>query len=415
MNERIRIFTIPDYARILGLNGSGLQVIAHPLLRLGKMFVEEGNEKDICILPYVSAYKEVIDIFRQNRKQGPVIFVTRNTINPAILDDLTTFGALLIDLRKERIEFIRYLLMFLVETLRTRQLQKKYEIKTDDEDIPEVDMDTEQAIRAAVAKVQNALKEAVGLPDRLSPHLLVERKKFQDAHFTFNFDVVNLDDGQKLPLHCMARFSHVERMAAPSNHYRLFFTDIYPSFSHHILHEMAAFTTSQTLSEVLLEPSNMPSYVVQFVLKMDDVQRTCFMLPLLTENNKLAFVPLTDFFLQKRQYLRVTPPANNPMKARVSSPLHPTQEVVIADVSENGVSFFSTFFLPLNSEVYLSLEWADTSVVCRGITRSCVKGDSPGTDKVGIEIFPHRKELEKLEMYIFNCQINIYKALRNNR
>jgi hypothetical protein len=215
----------------------------------------------------------------------------------------------------------------------------------------------------------------------------------------------------------MARLSRVQDELEPFPHSLLIFGNIYPDFSVSLLKEIAKQTTSDVLKQAMASPENAKrlANIVQFELETDGISRTCMMLPWLTENRTLGFIPLTDFFLQKRQYFRITPSLEYPMTAFVSSVQQPTQRVPVIDISEKGVSFLSTLFLPINSEISIYLHWNEGDLVCRGMVRSLSKSGFKEKDKIGAEIFLHPKEITQIRIYIFNNQLAIFKALQKEK
>ncbi len=82
------------------------------------------------------------------------------------------------------------------------------------------------------------------------------------------------------------------------------------------------------------------------------------------------------------------------------------------DISEKGISFLSTLFMPINSEISIYLHWNEGDIICRGIVRSISKSEFKEKDKIGAEIFLHPKDISQIRMYIFNNQLSIFKALQ---
>ncbi len=419
MNQ-IKIYTTPYLDSAYDLDRIDAKVISLPIQKMGKSFVETGGPYDICIMPHVAKYNELLSIFRNHGKTGPVIFVANAFVDPAVVEKMAEKGAILADLRYERSEFIRQLIQyFMVNPCKCDE--SSYE------DFNEVIGKAKKAEReeptsfsGKQGKTVDRINTALGVGkfrEEIPIDQFVKKRSSSNDEFTLSFEVISYKDLKKLPLHCMARLFDVREAYDPLFHYRFVFHRFFPAFAFQLLEEMCEKTSPEMIANLLTTPKKMklPDHTVQFVYNSEAGDRTCIMLPASSENGMLELIPLSGFFLQKRRFFRVVPPPENPMTALISSSLHPTRKINVIDVSESGLSFLSSQFLPVNCDISIYMHWNNGDIVCRGVTRSLSQSNIKNQDKIGAEIFPHKNELDKLKMYMFNCQLSTFKSLRTGR
>jgi hypothetical protein len=410
--ERVTIYTTPYLQKALDLERMEVKTVVRPVLEMGRSFIEEGAESDICLMPYVSTYQKVLTIFRSHRNIGPVVFVADTAVDPEVMNDMRRRGAIFIDFRYVKTDFIRSLLMYLAENREQEAVDEAADSgAASGKPVASVKMTV-----SAVKRLQAALEEISDIPEVLSIEEIMSYKEFRNADFSVGIEVPLPAEGRKMPLFCITRLVAIERRDQPRPHHVLFCGSFYPNFGERYVAELAAETTPKRLETGLTaEKGIRPENAVQFGYKMHRVERTCTMLPLAEEDGRIGFVPITDFHLQKRNFIRIPPSRKNPLKVLVSSDQYATREVEVIDVSENGISFWNPELLAINGEVNVFMHWRGVEIVCRGVTRFVSIEERSRGRRIGVEIYPHENESERIGQYVFNCQLEIFQSLREGK
>jgi len=426
LKDTVSIYTTPYFMKYFEMERLKAKVIALPVQKMGRAFLESGKENDICIMPFFSNCIKILEMLRISQCIGPVIFITHTPVEPEITGKIPGLGAILLDMRYERTDFIYMLLRYLTEkdSFRSRsncenqgEANRRKQGESKHRENVKSKQGDEKITRnpsVVAARLRSFLKEKFGSAEQLPVEAVLKRQDLSTLDFSFSFKTESQTQIRELPIYCMARLSHAEEESSPAPHSLLIFGNIYPDFSLSLLKEIASQTTPDSLKQALasVEYGKTLSNIVQFEVETDCIPRTCIMLPILTDIGELGFVPLTNFFLQKRRFFRIAPSLEHPLTAMVSSVQQLTHKVPVVDISERGISFLSMLFLPINSEISLYLHWNEGDIVCRGIVRSISKSEFNGKDKIGAEIFLHPKEITQVRMYIFNNQLSIFKALQ---
>ncbi len=335
--DTVSIYTTPYFMKYFEMERLKAKVIAMPVQKMGRAFLENGKENDICIMPFFSNCIKILEMLRASQCIGPVVLITHTSIEPEIANQIPGLGAILLDMRYERTDFIYMLLRYLTEnrfTIRKNILKNKASKSVkdnlpDSRTKPEIAKSEEARNPAVVAaRLRSFLKERFGSAEQLSLTAVLNRQDLSTIDFSFSFKVDSHTRIRELPIYCMARLSHVKEESEPVPHSVIIFKNIYPDFSLPLLKEIAGQTTHEHLKQALasVEYGKTLSNIVQFELETDSIPRTCIMLPILTNTGELGFVPLTDFFLQKRRYFRIPPSLEHPLTAMVSSVQQPTQK-----------------------------------------------------------------------------------------
>ncbi|MBU0996204.1 MAG: PilZ domain-containing protein [Proteobacteria bacterium] len=430
----IIIYTTPHYMALFDLGRLKTKIVTLPLQEMVKQFMENGLENDICIMPFVSQYKNLLSTFRSKHLTGPVIFLSDEPVDASILYDVHKLGALLMDIRNQKQDFFRLFILFLLKNQQaishvieekksatesekfTETLHQTYYQKPlikDAAPAPEKEpapLSKEKDIRAVLA-------EALEQPEVLPFDMLYDEKALYDSNFSFNFDVVIQKEKRQVSFSCMAKL-HSIQVISPSTQKRVvYFHQFHPDFSIKLLRRRIMQVTREDIAKALTlkGASSHQAQSIECIFSLDNLNRTCFMLPSAKkDDDKIGFIPISDAFIQSRQYFRIEPSVENPISAMVASIFSPSREVKLVDISERGISFFSEFLFKKNSEISVFLTWEHTKIVCQGITRFSVGDEKTGKNKIGVELYLHQDECARLRKYVFNCQIDIMNALRED-
>jgi hypothetical protein len=417
----VRIFTTPYYQSLFDLDKLDVTLIARPLQEVVKEYLSAGFSSDICIMPFVAKYKSLLETFRAKNLHGPVIFITDKLIDYSTTVDIYKNGAILIDVRFERTDFVKLLLLYLIQNLRSHENADKDESLSEDFGILGA---IQSSYRGAASRkgrltttadgatITSALKEAVDVENEVSFDLISQRDGISKAPFTFTYTLT--DNDKSILLSCVATLSRVLTRSEPIRHHILFFDGYHPQLAHNFLEKQANDVKERDILGALGvqgRGANVPN-AVEAVFELDEVSRNCIMLPVL-EDDKLAFIPISNASIQKRRYFRMVPSSEHPLIAFVSSERFPTQSLSVIDVSERGLAFWSPALLQVTSEVSVCLQWGDSAVVCAGITRFSAQNERQGQSKIGIELYPHKNDCTRLREYVFTCQLGMLKKLRS--
>ncbi|MBF0227211.1 MAG: PilZ domain-containing protein [Desulfobacterales bacterium] len=424
--SNVCIFTTPLYLKTFELDGVSAKSVALPLQEMVKAYMTDGCPNDICIMPYVEKFKNLLATFRTKNCSGTVIFVTESAIEPNIMYEVHKSGAILIDTRFERSNFIKFLLVFLIEGYKATGAFKANDRFSEDVGIAKAIQNAYsgdevtpkfQSYAPISADLQKALDD-VGdnQPEKISIAELVNQKEFIEADFTMGFEIKSRKEKRKLPLSAMVKLSHVRQETSPTAYFKIYFKEFHPDASYGFMREISRVIYPKELDEALnsSNPSSKFTNIVQVMFKTGKLTRSVNTVPMF-EDNRIAFIPLNDAFLQKRRYLRMPPSVDSPLIAFVSSDQHATQAVSIIDISERGLSFWSPNLFQKGTEASVYLNWGNGDVVCRSISRFVMKDTKSDNLKIGLELFPHEKECARIREYVFRAQISIFKALREER
>ncbi|MFC1523401.1 hypothetical protein ACFL6N_01290 [Thermodesulfobacteriota bacterium] len=415
---KVTIYTTPQYTEIFDLDSLELEIVSLPLQEMVKLFLEQGRYSDICILPFLTQYDSLLATFRDRELNGAVLFVTSKPVGTVAQDDLHRKGAILVNMQHERPLFIKYLLVFVVE------LQEKLTAAREVAELSEyisvaraLDQTHQEASRTKPEKgevlpgeegLAEILAEADEIPQQLSFAKLTRHPDFAGANFLFSFEVVHRKE--KVPLSCMANFSKIN----PDRNW-IYFKNFQPLFAHELLRNSALETTRHFLGKVMKDPEigQKAENVLQITLEIAGANRSCNFLPFLDKDNEVAFLPVSDAFLQKRRYLRIMPSRENPVTAYVATETYCTQRIELIDISERGLSFWHPQPLRLTEEVLVYMKWDTIDVVCKGIVQFSAQVEK--RNKIGVELFPHEMECVLIRQEIFRYQIETFKELREER
>lgn len=428
--DTITIYTTPHYMALFDLGRLKTRIVSLALQEMVKQFMENGLENDICIMPFVSQYKNLLSTFRSKNLTGPVIFLSEEPVDASIMYDVHKLGAMLMDIRNQKKDFFRLFILFLfknqnviklsvdkivsvsesekfTETLHQTYYQKPLVKEALSE---EESLSKEKDIRAVLA-------EALEQPEVMPFDILYDEKALYDSNFSFNFDVAIQKEKRQVSFSCMAKLHSIQVISPLTKKRMVYFHQFHPDFSIKLLRKKTMQVTREDIAKALISKGSSSHQVqsVECIFSLDNLNRTCFMLPSARkDDDKIGFIPISDAFIQSRQYFRIEPSVENPISALVASIFSPSREVRIIDISERGISFISEFLFKKNSEISVFLTWEHTRIVCQGITRFSVGDEKTGKNKIGVELYLHQDECAKLRKYVFNCQIDIMNALRQD-
>lgn len=424
--DRISVYTTPHYAAYFDLGRINTRMVSLPLQDMAKQFMAGGNPRDICIMPFVSRYKSLLSTFRARGCFGPVIFVSQEAVDAGIAHDVYKNGAYFMDARYQDKEFLLCLILFLINH---GQLTPVLPSKSETEAFTETLHRTyyRQPEKKAVLEEKNTdeedgkdlrdvLAEAFEQPEVIPFDTLYGDKGFLETNFSFTFDVVTQKAGKKVTFSCMASLHHIDGKGPVTPRRMLFFHKFHPDFSFKLLQQKAmAVSREDRVAALTKKKTGAHPQAVECIFGMGGLNRTCLMLPAAAiDEEQIGFIPVSDALIQSRQFFRIEPSVEHPIRVLVSSMLCPTRDVRVIDVSEKGISFFSQFLFKKNSEIRVYLTWEKTQILGKGIVRFAMEDDVSGVYKIGVELYLHQDESARLRKYVFNCQIDIMNALRKD-
>ncbi|OGR08054.1 MAG: hypothetical protein A2511_17685 [Deltaproteobacteria bacterium RIFOXYD12_FULL_50_9] len=408
-SNTVTIFTIPNYDGLFELKSIDVKLVTMPLQDMVKVFLETGKENDICMLPYISQYKNLLATFRAKQRRGAIVFVTNKPVEPKILDDIYRRGALLIDVNHERPIFVKFLLLFLAEALQRLEGDGYSEYI-------QVAMTLEQSYRAQreptrepespppSSDVHNLLEEATEVPEKLPFLALLKDKERLDPKFVITFDS-KVEGTRTVSLSCMACLKGIKSHPLLTKHPVLIFRDFQPGFASELLIKMVGQSDLQTLTTAVASKVVQPESTVQLSFVFKGNNRNCIAMPVLIENNVLGFLPLGDAFIQKRRFVRVEPSTPEMITTFVTVEGLPTQNCEVIDISEQGLAFWFPARLSLATEVIAYIHWNEINIVTKGVVR--LSAEIKERNKIGIELIAHDQEYARLGEQIFRYQIEM--------
>ena len=422
----ITIYTTPQIKNFFKLEEMepkmGVKVLGHPIKYMLDLFMLEGGERDIIIIPFISNYESLVDKFRQKMCFGPVIFVADIPLTPNELFTIIKKGAIHLNIKRERVGYVCSLIEYLVTALKTKETVQAVEelslymgIANQMQGNYLRDGDKHNK-KHGVEEAESGAPPPLLLPDPVSLFELVDLDSFAKAVFTFSMNITSQKSGEKHPVYFMARLSHSGVLEYPRKTLILYFYQFHPDFVRKPLKLMAEKVPPEVLEVGLMSEENAAEIPekVQLSFFIDGIQRNCQIVPQFEDDDRTGFVVLTDAYFQKRRYIRIAPSSDIPLTVITASEKYPTSLVTVIDVSEAGLSIRTPSLYNKDSDIFLSIRWEDKEIVCRGKTRFCGESDRPDQFKVGIELFIHEDEQAMLRKYVFDCQSNIYKALKED-
>lgn len=426
--DGITIYTTPSLLNEFELNMLDINTISLPIQKMAKKFMEEGEGNDICVMPYVTQYKSLLTTFRSKKLYGPVLFLSDEPVDYSIAYDIHKQGAILIDIRQQQKDFVKLTLVFILENqklmkssglnqplseneMAVQAIQSLYPQK-----IPEPEtLKPEPPDFSDSKKVQSVLAEVLEQPEVLDFNDLYSNRELFESKFSFNLDVTRKKDKKKLSFSCISKLHRVNAISPSTKKRMMYFTDFHPDFSVKFFRRMITQVAKEDIAKALRSRAGdfEHEHMVECLFNLDGVNRTCFLLPALKKSDEvIGFIPVSNAFVQNRQFFRIEPSEINPVTALVASTLSATQNVSVIDVSERGISFYSEYLYKKNSEISVSLSWEKVKLVCHGIIRFTKRDDETGKNIIGVELYLHQDERGKLRKYVFNCQIEVMKTLR---
>ena len=428
--ETVTIYTTPHYVSLFELGRLRVKLVALALPEMVKHYMAHGREHDICIMPFVSQFKALLSAFRAKNLIGTVVFLSESPVDGSIMLEVHQMGALLMDSRGQKPDIFRFFLLFLIKN---QQMIHAWAGKRPDDgengrftenlhqtyyrEPPLKQGRGEGQGPSSEKNIRAILAEALDQPEVMPFETLYGEKSLYGANFTFNFSVTLPKEKREASFSCMATLHTITAISQQSRKRMLCFNQFHPEFSIRFLQKRAMKLTREELSRALNAKGDDDRFPdeVKSIFNLGGLNRTCFLLPAAQNGaDGIGFIPLSDAFIQSRQFFRIEPSAGNPIQVIVGSFFSPSREVRLIDISERGISFMSDYLFKKNCELTLFLSWETHKMVCYGITRFSATDEETGKHKIGAELYLHPDECAKLRRYVFERQIDIMNTLRED-